>query len=832
MKEVIPEITQETIQKEEINMKKYITLIYSLVLTLCLSGCTEERWLENGENTGQDNGMPIEFVMNINPIQALTRADENNIVVINEKTEFSEGDIIQIVANFYSTEENTDGTTDGTTEKFYSSACCILTYDENGNWVNKSEINLSWPWEELVTGKFQAFYYHGFDGLIKLNGKTEEYTPKALLDFDDLGNLPAPLMTKEVTVEYGNAVKLTFKHQCARLVLTDYESVIGNSYDRLWLEDKKNNSEGKNAFKLGLKKNTENKKLSFSLEFTSVKDENRALIGGKKTEFTESESESEDKKNAIVFYLPPGDYSKVSLVRRFGYPLLSWDVPASTTTDGNNSSLNILEAGKSYTVSLEELQGNITIDDDDDWWKDDEFVPSGDGFSLEKFLESIGSGSSYSYTNNAGKEVSVLEATKETVNGVSITYLKLKTGVDFNNYDGKIEVGLGNGVVFDGGRYSFKNIAQPVFSKVEGAIQNLGINTINTTQIKLNSEKHNFGILARENHGTIDNIRLNNININVIELYNGDGIVNMVGTMVGHNLGKISNIELNNIKITVSDTEVQSGTSLILGGLIGQGGAGSSLEGVGMFDDDNIEVTNNTAMTVGSVYTGGLVGLSSGNIQNCAVRANVDASQATGTWVYTGGIAGAMRNTIDNVTPASTTDESGESDEESLKISFINSNNEGDVTGGVCIYNNQGGSTSSQGHSSTGGLIGYSLNTDIDNCTVKGEISSIIRHENVETYYEFYTIGGLVGAVRAAKSEQTELYPAITDNSVYSTFNTELDNHKPPTDAADTYVHYCYIGWLAGIAPENVKNNTTNKKLVANNYDKVGYLSNKSPSGN
>lgn len=541
-------------------MKKYIALIYSLVLALCLSGCTEERLPYYGENTGQDSGMPIEFVMNINPIQALTRAD-GDIVVINEKTEFSEGDIIQIVANFYSTEENTDGTTDGTTEKFYSSACCILTYDKNGNWVNDSEINLSWPWEEFVTGKFQAFYYHGFDGLIKLNDKTEIYTPEALLDFDDLGNLPAPLMTEVVTVEYGNAVNLTFKHQCARLVLTDYESVIGNSYDRLWLEN--NDGKGENAFKLGLKKSEGSDKLSFSLEFTSVKDENRTLIGGKKTEITKSESEPEDKKNAIVFYLPPGDYSKVSLARRFGYPLLSWDVPASTTTDGNNSSLNNLEAGKSYTVSLEELQGNITIDDDDDWWKDDEFVPSGDGFSLEKFLESIGSGSSYSYTNNEGKEVSVLEATKETVNGVSITYLKLKTGVDFENRIDVDEILLGNGVVFDGGRYSFKNIAQPVFSDVAGTIQNLGINTIDATQIKLDSDKHNFGILARENHGTIDNIRLNDIKIDVIDLYNETGSVNMVGTMVGHNLGKISNIELNDIIIEVSDTQGQGGTSLV-----------------------------------------------------------------------------------------------------------------------------------------------------------------------------------------------------------------------------------------------------------------------------
>lgn len=815
-------------------MKTYITWIYSLILTCCLLGCTDEQWLENKGTPAQEGGLPIEFVMNLAPMEPNTRTDGENSIKIPEKT-FKDKDIIQIVANFYKNtgNEGTTETTGNETKTPYSSVCCILTYDEaSDKWVNNSGVGLYWPWEveELVYAEFQAFYYHGYDGLMKLKeGENDVYAPEALLDLSDWENLPDPLMTDIVKVEYGNAVNLTFKHQCARLVLTDLDKVMsGAIYDRLWLENKKGVTSGtdattdtettgtettndKNAFRLGLLKDMENNSLSFKFEFRTVKDENRILIGGKKI----------TSENAIVFFLPPGDYSQVALTRRFGYPLLSWDVPAPDPTDTNAStaSLNDLEAGTSYIVSLEDLKGNIIIEDDDDWWKDDDTNYVGEGFDLEDFLESITKAQAYSYTDEVSNNtVNVLEVTKEG----DKTYLKLKKGIDFENYAGEVKAELGQGVVFDGGKYFFKNVCRSIFNTVKGTIQNLGIKECTNKSIQLNETIHYFGILARENSGTIDNVRLENINLIVKELYNDSDIINMIGGMIGYNLGTISNIEVNAINISEEDATDISGTSIMLGGLIGQNGSTGTLDGVTMCGNDKIYVTISSEMSSGSIYTGGLVGLSSNNIANCSVRANVDASKASGTWVYTGGLAGAMRNQIGGSSTETTSDQ---------KIYLYNSINEGNVKGGICSSENN-----SQGHSSTGGLIGYSIYTDILNCKVQGEIASAIEKPDVGKLNKFYTIGGLIGTVRATKSGETALYPEVKNNSVYISFDENLKAHSQPEAAPVGDVHYCYIGWLAGIAPENVTNagnegssEETNQLFVSTDYPKVGRLSNESP---
>lgn len=817
-------------------MKTYITWIYSLILTCCLLGCTDEQWLENKGTPAQEGGLPIEFVMNLAPMEPNTRTDGENSIKIPEKT-FENKDIIQIVANFYKNtgNEGTTETTGNETKTPCSSVCCILTYDEaNDKWVNNSGVGLYWPWEveELVYAEFQAFYYHGYDGLMKLKeGENDVYAPEALLDLSNWENLPDPLMTDIVKVEYGNAVNLTFKHQCARLVLTDLDKVMSDAiYDRLWLENKKGVTSGtdattdtettgtettndKNAFRLGLLKDMENNSLSFKFEFRTVKDENRILIGGKKIT---SESESKD---AIVFFLPPGDYSQVALTRRFGYPLLSWDVPAPDSKDTNAStaSLNDLEAGKSYTVSLEDLKGNIIIEDDDDWWKDDDTNYVGEGFKLEDFLESITKAQAYSYTDKENNTVNVLEVTKEE----DKTYLKLKKGINFNYYTGEVKAELGQGVVFDGGKYFFKNVCRSIFNTVNGTIQNLGIKECTNENIQLNETIHNFGIMARESHGKIDNIRLEKINLKVTGLYDNPDIVNMIGGMIGYNVGTISNIEVNDIFINENCENVNNGTSIMLGGLIGQNGSTGTLDGVTMCGNDKISVTISSEMSSGSIYTGGLVGLSSNNIANCSVRANVDASKASGTWVYTGGLAGAMRNQIGGSSTETTSNQ---------KISLNNSINEGNVTGGICSSKNN-----SQGHSSTGGLVGYSIYTDILNCKVQGEIASAIEKPEEGKLNKFYTIGGLIGTVRATTSGVEAHYPDVMNNSVYISFDNELEKHRQLQATPDEEVHYCYIGWLAGLAPENIanagqgNNPETNQLFVSTDYPKVGRLSNESP---
>lgn len=783
---MIAVLITETIQQEETDMKKYITFISCFIVLCGLLGCTDERWLENGSAAENTGGLPIEFVMDLAPIQPVTRADGTKINY-GQKTEFVKDDIIQIVANFYKKSETDDNKFELMQGK---SVCYILTY--NGEkWEDKSGANLYWPWDS-EKADFTAFYYPGFDGVLSVGS-----SPTVLLD--SLKVTTDPLMTNKVSdIPYGNAVSLKFEHKCARLILTDLDAVTGGaSYSELWME---NLNAKTNAFALNLSKT--NNELSLDFNFETVRDENdRVLIGGK----TAVDEKNQDVANSMLFFLPPGDYSTVALTRRFGHSLFSWD---------SVDDLNKLEAGNSYIVSLKDLLGHITIDNDDDWWEDedeDEYItPENEKFNLNDFLECVGNGRPYSYYDN-GKEVVVLER-------IANNYVVLKKNIDFNKQNFTLR-NIDTGITFDGNGHFFKNVTyNSIFNKIDGNVMNLGIIDSEVTNISLTEEEvgaqgdykaNMFGLLARECLGNIDRIRLSNITINVSSLEEGGTF--MVGALVGeNNLSPITNIEVNgNITVTVND-KVSNG-SMILGGLVGQNGKDASLESVTVYDNAKISVTNNTQITKGSVYTGGLIGLSSSDIKNCKVLADVDASDATGIWVYTGGVVGSLRNSTDS-DDSETRDTT---EETNLHIKLENSQNIGTVIGGRCLQNVTEDESAS-GHSSTGGLVGYSLRADITNSLVSGTVSSAIEVEEGKS--EYYTIGGVVGAVRAVKSGDVHDYPVVRDNSIYANVNLQ------PNET------FCFVGWLAGIAPQNIIEQTNlNSLYVETKLGKVGRIDDSAP---
>lgn len=786
---MIAVLITETKQQEETDMKKYITFISCFIVLCGLLGCTDERWLENGSAAENTGGLPIEFVMDLAPIQPVTRADGTKINY-GQKTEFVKDDIIQIVANFYKKSETDNDEFELMQGK---SVCCILTY--NGEkWEDKSGANLYWPWDS-EKADFTAFYYPGFDGVLSVGS-----SPTVLLD--SLKVTTDPLMTNKVSdIPYGNAVSLKFEHKCARLILTDLDAVTGGaSYSELWMENLNSDTGNSktNAFALNL---SNNNKLSLGFNFVSVSDENdKILIGGK----TAVDENNQDVANSMLFFLPSGNYSKVALTRRLGHPLFSWD---------SVNELSNLEAGKSYIVSLKDLLGHITIDNDDDWWDDEDenyIKPEEGKFNLNDFLECVGNGRSYSYYED-GKRIVVLEK-------ITDKYIALKKNIDFDFQEFTLR-NIDTGITFDGDGHFFKNVTHnSIFNKIDGNVMNLGIIDSEVTNISLTEEEvgaqgdykaNMFGLLARECLGNIDRIRLSNIKIHVSSIEEGGTF--MVGALVGeNNLSPITNIEVNgDITVTV-DNKITNG-SLILGGLVGQNGKNASLESVTVYDNAKISVTNKTQIAKGSVYTGGLVGLSSSDVKNCKVLADVDASEATGIWVYTGGIVGSLRNSTDS-------DESETRDTTegtNLHIKLDNSQNIGNVRGGRCLQNVTEHETAS-GHSSTGGLVGYSLRADITNSLVSGTVSSTIEIEEGKS--EYYTIGGVVGAVRAVKSGDVHDYPVVRDNSIYANVESQPNGTS------------CFVGWLAGIAPKNIIEQTNlNSLYVVTELDKVGRIDDSAP---
>lgn len=770
-------------------MKKYIALIYGLVLVFCLFGCTEERWLENNiENNTPEGGLPVEFVMDFAPTEIITRSGENSISV-DEKTVFENGDTIQVVANFYKKGDTKTGA-----NVCMNSVCCYLIYKKDeanpiGKWVNNTNEPLYWPWES-EEASFQAFYYPGYDGLLKPGSPA---TPVLLEDLDIYTD---PLMTELVeNIPYGNAVPLEFKHKCARLILTDLESVFGSAnYNELWLENTKLDPKKQtNAFELSIEgtpsSGTTGIEPPYSLDFnfTARQDDNKILIGGKTPEAESSETES---PKYVVFFLPPGDYSGVSITRKFGRPLLSWE---------NVDGLSNLEKGKSYTVSLNDLKGNIIIDDDDDWWKDDDECINDIEFNLQEFLNSISDGHSYSYIKD-GKEIVVLEE-------IETNHIVLKKNINFigQTYE---KVDMHTSTKLDGNGHYFVGPYKPVFGTLSGELSNLGIKDCKA-EVELDIDNPEFGILACENSANIDNIRFNDVYLNISSI--NLAATYIIGALIGDNEGSVKNVKLNNINVNTEELTID-GEHIIMGGLIGQSAENSSLENVEMSGDTPITVDNNVTISGGNgnIYCGGLVGLSSSDIINCKVRANVSTEDAFGMWVYTGGLVGNMRNR-DNATTRKD------------HIIIENSIIDGTVHGGECLGIGTDDDNTT-GHSSTGGIAGYTLRTDIFNCKVLGFVTSEIGANHTDTH-EFYTIGGLVGAVRAADTNNKDDYPQVKENSVYAKVDGELK-----IDGENPQIHFSKAGWMAGIAPDNVAEEQSNKKYVETEYENVGYRSNVSPS--
>ena len=74
----------------------------------------------------------------------------------------------------------------------------------------------------------------------------------------------------------------------------------------------------------------------------------------------------------------------------------------------------------------------------------------------------------------------------------------------------------------------------------------------------------------------------------------------------------------------------------------------------------------------------------------------------------------------------------------------------------------------------------------------------------------------MVGTVMPTESADTENYPVIKDNQVYVGVDSSLTNEE----------RFCMVGWLAGIAPDNISKDTTNEVNVQTNFNQVGLVSN------
>ncbi len=486
-------------------------------------------------------------------------------------------------------------------------------------------------------------------------------------------------------------------------------------------------------------------------------------------------STEDDNTSYVSYYLAPCDanvdygYKGMQLTYRYSRPYLTL----------NMEELNNLEEGKSYVVSIIKNSGSITVDEDeDDWWDDpDQEDPNEVEVSINEFLDHICAGTAY-------EEDGTTILTPSPEGGV-----ELLVNVNFNNQSFSPHT-LPNGAIFNGNYHYIKNVSQPLFEGVEGTITNLQLANVKITENQNETNTTNIGALCRTSSisSDINNIRLTGITIEAQPNATAD-LCNF-GALIGYSAGNIEKIQLSkDITVKVYTTEATTNLGRIyVGGLIGE--SSGNLQDVSRFkeaaeaeDKGTITVICNCPNQIGERYTGGLVGLSTGNIANCTLEATVDASNARGVLVYTGGIAGMTRFT--------------EATEGVSNCTF-----HGDIHSGLA-YSTENDQV--EGHAYTGGLVGYvaAVGT-INNNAVYGTLHGPTDEGQFTPLpYSIYALGGLYGQIFQTVSSNNTTW--ITFNGLYE---EESSNY--------------HVGKIAGRADDTSITNDTSMNTTATELDDIG----------
>lgn len=670
-------------------MNRYIKWMVCGIVLLLSVGCHEE--LESFPAGKDRSGMPVCFTT------AWPQDEAGLKRGIEDKKTFREADVIHVSAVFTLDPKTTDTQTEETVTKY-----TVLTF-QNGEWVNtrmEAQYEMNWPWN-AKEAKFTAYYLENWKGPITKAGEWLEPVVLDRFEYRDSVFNPDPLEAVAEKIEFGHAVHLKFHHCCTRLTLVgvDDEDEYGLYFKSVEGQER----QLENACTMML--DGEN-----GLHFRFVEEDSRKIT---------AQVDKESAEKSVTFHLAPGDYSTFSLKRRNGYPYI---------TVSNVQELGRLEAGKSYTVSLEDLKSNITQDDADDWWRDDDNSNPEDytEFNIQEFMDAIRDcNKDYVCKDSNGDTVTLLQKDKYRNEITLMADVDFK-GVAFTPDD------LPDIVTFNGGGCSILNLVNPMFNTLYGTVKNLNlrgarlIHKESDPNAQLTADHDTgWGVLGRFcEGGNVNNVRLADVELDIV-LHNGDGAdkVYCVGALVGNMpKGSLTDIVLSDsIRITTEAENPEAVYTSCLGGVVGQcGGTLANIDNLRGGGKPAIVVTNK-CLGPGSRYTGGVVGLlAEGTLEGCNVRTYVHAEEAEGVWNYTGGVSGGLRSggLVSDATVS------------------------GYVTGGKVVDYQE-----TNTHASTGGLVGY-----VDKASVTGGIafSKVKANPDYTSPYghTWYTLGGVIGAMR------------------------------------------------------------------------------------
>ena len=714
------------------------------------------------------------------------------------KERFSNGDVIHIVGTFTTNDLMENGEYQTNRVSRYGA----LRYNGT-NWIAVEGSNLTWPTTAL-NGGFTAYYLSESNGILTV-GATDTYPLSNLTSVTD------PLMAiSEPEIKYGHAVTLEFTHLCAHLTLTHLEPQVADAYwmkrdGDLFEQDGTTPTVFNNAFKLELDQGDYGPELAFS--FTQMPSEEYDLVYISGNPYLEeSTPQNPFESVSVEYYLEPGYYNSFELVYPITtdsiYPYLSYKYDPNKSPNGDSSIAPQLQANVAYTLNITKNAGTtiVTPPSEGGWDENSQAVIIVD---VEAFLKAAQNGDAYSETpEGTQQEVPILE---KTASGS-----KLLRNVDFHNFhyseftDAGFQPNLPENITFDGGLHYIQNLHDPLFRDNNGTICNLGIRSVNATEII--SEENDIaaldnsrnGALCHYNIGTIRNIRARDITLSVaVKSFIQPGVdgseTHNIGGLVGSNTGNITEINFaGNLNITVSnssDSENGANASVLIGGIAGQNAANGTITEVSKIENEtlSLSITNTCKGELGNYSVGGFVGQSNGFLYNLDLSGiTIDGTQSEGVTSYMGGMVGQL-----TVESNGNAEISGCSASGSIKA------------GKSAPYNNI-----SSG-SYTGGIAGAVYNTTVTDCgslvSVAGSTSTMISTSTL------YATGGGFGRIR---------------NSTLYDFSDLIIWGSTLTGPQD------YIGTFVGIAPEsedwenwfNGYKSYNIRVKSFNNIETVGYL--------
>ena len=184
----------------------------------------------------------------------------------------------------------------------------------------------------------------------------------------------------------------------------------------------------------------------------------------------------------LEFYLQPGDYSKTEVCYANGRSYLELDI----------ETLRNCQAGYSYEINVNHTPGVILKENDDPWVGPEKDDLTFD-IDIEAFLSSIEEGKTYSEKDPKTGEL--VQITKFDELG----HLELLYNLDFKNRSFTPQ-SLPNTCYLHGNYHHIKNVVNSLFENLNGTIDNLELRDVN---INLLGDKvsYNIGALARSMHG-------------------------------------------------------------------------------------------------------------------------------------------------------------------------------------------------------------------------------------------------------------------------------------------------------------------------------------------